>query len=349
MDKLMHRIGLHGKSFIPMLMGFGCNVPAIMATRTIESRNDRLVTMLITPFMSCSARYPVYILFIGAFFSQYRGLILFALYLFGILLASLVALVFKHTLFRAKEIPFVMELPPYRKPTMKVLFRHTWFKGEQYLKKISTVILAASLIIWFLGSFPRNSNLRNDFQNQREQIRLDYNASIGMITSKSGETAITDLDKKLTELNRKEKMLLQEGSFIGQIGKFIEPVIRPLGFDWRMGISLLAGSSAKEVVISTLGVLYQTEPGHLDDISLTDKLRYTTYHSGPKKGQVVLTPLVAMSFMIFVLIYFPCIAVIVTVRKESGRRRWAVFLALYSTALAWITSWAVYQGGMLIL
>ena len=348
MDKLMHRVGLHGKSFIPLLMGFGCNVPAIMATRTIESRNDRLVTMLITPMMSCSARYPVYILLISAFFNQYRGLILFSLYLFGIFLAGLLAFIFKKTLFRAQEIPFVMELPSYRKPTARAIFKHTWFKGEQYLKKMGTIILAASLIIWFLGSFPRNSEVRKDFEQQKTQLAQQYQARIGMAPAPEKPEIREEFESEMGRLEYREMNVLQERSFIGYIGKFIEPVIQPLGFDWRMGISLLAGASAKEVVISTLGVLYQVDPDEGEGTALTDKLRHNTYESGPRKGQPIFTPLVAMSFMIFVLIYFPCIAVIAAVKRESGQWKWAAFLAVYSTALAWIASWAVYQVGSIL-
>jgi len=300
-DKLMHVIGLHGKSFIPMLMGFGCNVPAIMATRTIENKNDRMVTMLIIPFMSCSARYPVYVLLISAFFDRFQGTILFGLYLIGIMLASLMALLLKKTLFKAKEIPFVMELPPYRMPTLKAVTRHTWFKGEQYLRKMGTIILVASVIIWALGYFPMNPD-------------------------------------------REERL---ENSIIGRIGHFIEPVIEPLGYDWRMGVSLIAGSAAKEVVVSTMGVLYHTDTEE-DVTGLINKLRAQIYTSGPKAGEPVFTPLVAFSFMIFILIYFPCIAVIAAIKKESGNWKWAAFLAVYTTALAWLAAFAVYQVGSLL-
>jgi len=348
MDKIMHRVGLHGKSFIPMLMGFGCNVPAIMATRTIESRNDRLVTMLITPLMSCSARYPVYILFISAFFDNFRGLILFSLYLFGILLAGLLAFIFKKTLFRAQEIPFVMELPPYRRPTAKALLKHTWFKGEQYLKKMGTIILVASMIIWFLGSFPRNYDIRNQFEQKRIQVVLDYEAAVRMAPDDRANL-LADRDSKLDLVDFEQGKSLQERSFIGYLGKFVEPAIRPLGFDWRMGVSLLAGASAKEVVISTLGVLYQADPESREGPVLKEKLRHHTYDYGEKAGQPTFTPLVALSFMVFVLIYFPCIAVIAAVKKESGQWKWAAFLAIYSTTLAWIASWLVYQAGNLIM
>jgi ferrous iron transport protein B len=312
LDKLMHKIGLHGKSFIPLLMGFGCNVPAILATRTIESKSDRLVTILINPFMSCSARYPLYILLISAYFVNYQGTILFLIYLTGILLAAIVASVFKKTIFKAREIPFVMELPPYRKPTIRTTIKHTWYRGSQYLKKMAGFILVASLIIWALGYFPRY---------------------------------VPDQEISPTELAKLQK----ENSYIGRIGKFIEPVIRPLGFDWKMGISLIAGSAAKEIVVSTMGVLYQ-EDGSVTGIEgLPEKLKKQKYTEGPRAGQNVFNPVVALSFIGFVLIYFPCIAVISAVRKETGGWKWAVFLAVYTTGLAWIVSFLIYQLGSLII
>jgi ferrous iron transport protein B len=324
-DKLMHKVGLHGKSFIPLLMGFGCNVPAIMATRTIENKNDRLVTMLIIPFMSCSARYPVYVLLISAFFFSYKGTVLFLLYLAGIALAALVAFLLKKTLFKVRDIPFVMELPPYRMPTLKAILKHTWFKGAQYLKKMGTIILLASIIIWALGYFPRNNSRNNYFS---EMIKTAENSE----------------QVKVIQASMRQEQ--QEQSFIGRIGRMIEPVIRPLGFDWRMGVSLVAGSAAKEVVVSTLGVLYQGGDD-AEGKGLVSKLRAQVHTSGAGLGKPIYTPLVAFSFMIFILIYFPCIAVIAAIRKESGKWKWPAFLAVYTTALAWIAAFAVYQIGSL--
>jgi ferrous iron transport protein B len=242
-----------------------------------------------------------------------------------------------------------MELPPYRRPTAKAILKHTWFKGEQYLKKISTIILAASMIIWFLGAFPRNKSIREDFEQQRQQLNQEHTTAVGNSNIDEQETLRSAHAKKIAHLNYQEVKVLQEKSFIGQIGRFMEPAIRPLGFDWRMGISLLAGSSAKEVVISTLGVLYQADPDDIEGQALSNKLKTNTYQEGNKAGERVFNPLVALSFMVFVLIYFPCIAVIATVRKESGRWRWALFLAFYSTILAWLTSWIIYQGGTFLL
>ncbi|MFA7181932.1 MAG: ferrous iron transport protein B [Bacteroidales bacterium] len=292
MDKLMHKIGLHGKSFIPLIMGFGCNVPAIMATRTLENRTDRLLTMIITPFMSCSARLPVYVLLISAFFPNHRGLVLFSLYLTGILLAVAVALVMKKIAFSKKEVPFVMELPPYRIPTLKNTGLHMWHKAQQYLRKMGTVILVASIIIWALGYFPRDASGSRDYAS-REQ------------------------------------------SYIGKLGHAIEPIIRPLGFDWKMGVSILSGLAAKEIVVSTMGVLYNGGAGNdNNDGSLISNLR----------NQESFTPLVALCFMLFVLIYFPCIAVIAAIKKESSWK-WALFTMAYTTGLAWVVTFGVYQIG----
>jgi ferrous iron transport protein B len=307
MDKLMHKMGLHGQSFIPLIMGFGCNVPAIMVTRTLKDRNDRLLTMLINPFMSCSARLPVYLLITGAIFPKHAGTVIFLIYLTGIALAVLVSLVFKKTLFRSHEAPFVMELPPYRMPTLRVILRHMWEKAQQYLRKMGGVILIAVIIIWALEYFPAGSSVGH---NER-----------------------------------------LEKSYIGKIGKFVEPVIVPLGFDWRMGVSLITGAAAKEVVVSTMGVLF-VEPS-ADEVNrrpdLTAKLQTATWDSGPQKGKKIFTPLVGISFILFILIYMPCIAVIATVRRESGHWKWALFLMTYTTVLAWTVSFTVYQLGSLIL
>ena len=349
-DKLMHRIGLHGKSFIPMLMGFGCNVPAIMATRTIESKADRLVTMLIIPFMSCSARYPVYILIISAFFPEYQGTMLFAIYLFGIFLAGIVALILKKTMFKVNTIPFVMELPPYRVPPLRSVMKQTWFKGEQYLRKMGTTILIASIIIWVLGYFPRGEQIEKDYQAKVAALNKTYMGNVSYTTmDKQYLDGLTkDRDRILDSLNRERRLLKQENSYIGRIGKWIEPVIRPLGFEWRMGVSLVAGSAAKEVVISTMSVLFQGDPDNGDAQGLVQRLKKAVYTSGPKKGEPVFTPLVALSFMLFILIYFPCVAVIAAIKNESGKWKWSLFLALYTTAMAWVISFAVYQIGSLL-
>jgi ferrous iron transport protein B len=295
-DRIMHKIGLHGKSFIPMIMGFGCNVPAIMATRTIENRKNRLLTMIINPFMSCSARLPVYILLIGAIFPGFKGSLLFLVYLTGVLVAIGVALVFKNTLFRSADAPFVMELPPYRMPTMRSILKHMWFKASQYLKKMGGIIVVASVLIWSLGHFPQHQQ-----------------------------------------------------TYMVRIGKFIEPAIEPLGFDWRMGVCLLTGVAAKEIVVSTMGVIYQTDNGNGPAATLQQKLRSVTHTGGRLKGRPVYTPLATLSFLLFTLLYFPCLATIAAIYNESGSWRWAAFSAVFSTALAWLLSFTVYQTGMLVI
>ena len=291
MDKIMHKMGLHGKSFIPLIMGFGCNVPAIMASRTIENRKSRLVTMLINPLMSCSARLPIYLLLVGAFFPNNASFVLLVIYAIGILLAVVMARLFCRFLVKGDDTPFVMELPPYRMPTSKAIFRHTWEKGAQYLRKMGGIIMVASIVIWALGYYPNH----DEYESVTEQ---------------------------------------QENSYIGRIGKAMEPVIEPLGFDWKLGIGILSGVGAKELVVSTLGVLY-ADDAEADAASLGER--------------IPITPLVAFGYMVFVLIYFPCIATLAAIKGESGSWKWAVFAGLYTTALAWLMSFAIYQIGGLFL
>lgn len=318
MDKVMHRFGLHGRSFIPLVMGFGCNVPAIMSTRTLRSPGDRLLTMLIIPFMSCSARLPIYVLLISAFFPQYPGLVLAAVYFAGILLAFLSAQLFNRTLFRNKETPFVLELPPYRMPTLKNILIHMWDKTQQYLKKIGGIILVGVIIIWALGYFPR------------------YEKTV------SGEQSA-----ELAGLSIQEEALQLQNSYLGQIGHFIEPVMQPLGFDWKMSVSLLAGLPAKEIIVSTMGVLYQKDENNTSS-SLPQKLQNEKYTQGEKAGQPVFTIPAAIAFLFFVLIYFPCIGVIATIKNESGKIKWALFAMAYTTGLAWVIALLIYQIGSLL-
>ncbi len=349
-DKLMHKVGLHGKSFVPMLMGFGCNVPAIMATRTIENKNDRLVTMLIIPFMSCSARYPVYILVIGAFFASYQGTLLFGIYLFGIFLAGVMAWVFKKTIFKASTIPFVMELPPYRMPRMTSVLKQTWFKGEMYLKKMGTIILLASITIWAMGYFPLGKRFEVAYHKKVNMVNKNVliKLKLGNLKPEQIKKLETLRLEKIDLLKSEMAMKKQENSVIGRIGHFIEPVIQPLGFDWKMGVSLIAGGAAKEVVVSTMGVLYPASSGKAGKEGLTQRLREQVYSSGPRKGQRVFTPLAALAFLLFILIYFPCIAVVAAIKNETGQWKWSLFLAAYTTTLAWIVAFIVYQGGSLL-
>jgi len=337
MDRLMHKIGLHGKSFIPLIMGFGCNVPAIMATRTLENKNDRLHTMLLIPFMSCSGRLPLYILLISAFFTKHQGGVLFLIYLTGIFLAILFGIIFKKLFFSKQEAPFVMELPPYRMPTLKNTTLHMWEKGYQYLKKIGTVILLASIIIWALGYFPQEMDYSKDYSTLITQVKSDTNLS--------NSQKISNINS--IQLSKEEEHM--ENSYIGKIGHFIEPVLRPLGFDWEIGICLLSGAAAKEIVVSSMGVLYHSGKDEENNTQvLKQRLKEQIYTTGKKKGQHIFSPLVALTLMIFILIYFPCIAVIATIKRESNWK-WASFVMFYTTGLAWILSFAIYQIGSLII
>ncbi|MDR0422130.1 MAG: ferrous iron transport protein B [Proteiniphilum sp.] len=328
MDKVMHKIGVHGKSFIPLIMGFGCNVPAIMSTRTIESRNSRMITMLIVPFMSCSARLPVYILFVSAFFPAKGSFILLGLYATGILVAILTALLLRKKVFKKEDTPFVMELPPYRMPAPKSVLIHMWDRSRQYLGKMGGPILIASILIWFLGYFPRDGEREAQFDRQAARIET---------LCAQNEITVGERDRQLSALERQRSTEHQENSCIGRIGQTIEPVMRPLGFDWKISIGLLSGMAAKEIVISTMGVLY-TGDGE-DQQSLQERLK-TEVHAD---GSPVFTPQVIIGFLLFVLIYFPCIATIVAIREESHSRKWALFSVLYSTGLAWLIVFLIRQ------
>lgn len=305
MDKLMHMAGLHGKSFIPLVMGFGCNVPAIMATRTIESRSSRLITILINPFMSCSARLPVFILLAGTFFAEHAGLALFAIYIFGGVMAILTARILRRFMFGADETPFVMELPPYRIPTLNATLRHMWERSEQYLKKIGGLILVAAILIWFLSYYPRAEY--NNIEN------------VEVVENLSGVDA----------------MAHSENSYLGRIGKFCEPAMEPLGLDWRASVALLSGAAAKEIVVSTLGVLYSVEDAESNSNSLSQHLIASGNYSRAA----------ALAMMIFVLLYFPCIATVSAIAQEAGGWKWALFSVVYNTLLAWVAAFAAYQIG----
>ena len=307
MDKLMHKMGLHGKSFIPMIMGFGCNVPAIMATRTIESRKSRLITILVIPLMSCAGRLPIYILLVGAFFPHYGGLVMLGIYALGIILAVLSARVMSRFI-KDDDLPFVMELPPYRVPTAKSVFRHTWEKGKQYLHKMAGIILICSVIIWFLGYFPNHKA----YDTVAEQ---------------------------------------QENSYIGYIGKAIEPVLEPLGFDWRMGVGILSGIGAKELVVSSLGVMYSADEAEYEAsgaVAVTPPEQEETGDTMLQRAlQRFMTPASALAFMVFVLLYFPCIATFVAIKQEAGGWKWAIGSAVYTIVLAWVMAFIVYRIALL--
>lgn len=336
MDKLMHKIGLHGQSFIPLVIGFGCNVPAILATRTLKNRKDRILTILIIPFMSCSARMPVYLLLISAIFSKNQALILFSLYLIGILIAVITALIMKKIAFKEEESPFVMELPPYRIPTLKTINIHMWDKSREYLRKIGNIILVASIIIWAIGYFPRQPEIAKKYEKQ--------------ILAIQNNTSLNEKEKEKTifQLQTAKTSELQQKSFIGQLGKAIEPVIRPLGFDWKMGVSLLTGFAAKELIISTMGIIYQVDSSGESSVSLQQKIKEEVHTTGKLKGERVFTPLVAYAFMVFILLYVPCVATIAAMKKEAGWQ-WAIFGIVYNTAIAWLAAFLIYQIGSLLL
>ena len=303
MDKLMHKIGLHGKSFIPMFMGFGCNVPAIVATRTIESRRSRLITILVLPLVSCSARIPIYVLITGAFFAaEYRSSIMILLYVIGIAFALIASKIFSKWVVKGEDTPFVMELPPYRFPTAKAIARHTWEKAKQYIKKIGGIILVASVIVWALGYYPHNEQLTPTEQ--------------------------------------------QEQSYIGRFGKFVEPAFEAQGFNWKLDVAILSGAGAKEIVASTIGVLYSDKDNQIDGENITDAHSKLLRQKMEADG---ITPLVAFCFLLFILLYFPCVAAISAVKGETGSWKWAAFVVVYTTGLAWVVSAAVYQIGRLII
>lgn len=345
MDRVMHPIGLHGKSFIPLIMGFGCNVPAIMATRTIENRNDRLLTMLINPFMSCSARLPVYILLSGLFFPHHAGWVLFGLYLTGILLAVITALIFKGIFFRGKGVPFVMELPPYRMPTTRALLKHMWNRGGQYLKKMGKVILVASILIWAMSNFPRPSVYKKDYAAQADKVRME---KMQQDRQNAPEELLQKMNAKLNEIHSQMVTENQQFSIIGRAGKWIEPVLTPLGFDWRIGVCLISGVVAKEVIVSTMGILFAGDNAGTN-ASLNEKLKEAVWTEGPHAGQPLFTPLSALTLMVFVLIYFPCVATVAAIRNESGSWKWAALSVTYTTILAWLVAYTVHLAGQFFI
>lgn len=308
MDKLMHKIGLHGKSFIPLVMGFGCNVPAIMASRSIESRSSRVITILINPFMSCSARLPVYVLLVGTFFSAHAGTVFFGLYMLGVIVAIITAKLLRKFYFTTDETPFVMELPPYRIPTLKSSLRHMWWKGQQYLKKMGGIILVASIVVWALNYFPHQ----------------DPNSTQDATTTSCAEDP-------------------EQDSYLEMMGKAINPVMAPLGFSWRASVAALAGVPAKEIVVSTLGVLYT---GDEEASDTTLRTRLTT--PSPITGRPDFTPASTLAFMVFILLYCPCLATITAIIKETGHWRYGIFSVVYNTAVAWLAGFVIYNVAQLL-
>jgi ferrous iron transport protein B len=310
MDRAMHKIGLHGKSFIPLVMGFGCNVPSIMSSRTIESRSSRLITILINPFMSCSARLPLYVLMIGTFFSAHAALAFFGIYVIGVAAAVFTARLMRRLVWKKDETPFVMELPPYRVPTLKATLNHTWGKGKQYLKKMGGIILVACIIVWALDYFPRHDS---------DEVA-------------TASTTVVD-DAKINPAT---------DSYLEMIGKVVNPVMEPLGLHWRASVAAVAGVPAKEIVVSTLGVLY-TGDDEANDTALSARLTQPS----PVTGRPDFTPASALAFMVLVLLYCPCVATLVAIVKETGTWRYGAFTAVYNTVLAWILAFITYNAALL--
>ncbi|NQT98044.1 MAG: ferrous iron transport protein B [Candidatus Marinimicrobia bacterium] len=373
MDRVMHSIGLHGKAFIPMIMGFGCNVPAIMGTRILESRRDRILSILINPFMSCSARFPVYVLVAGAFFPQQAGTVIFSLYVLGILVAIGSGKLFSRTILTGLSRPFVMELPPYQQPTARSLILHTWERGVIFIRKMGTVILAGSILIWALGYFPRNVSLSKDYSlaeskilqqsmvNQKE-IDLRFEQSVAsshdcysslmipfdesseyqlLVRQKSALHAniSANRDSLINDLRYERMAETVEQKWIGRLGKFIVPVVEPLGFTWRESVALVTGFVAKEIVVSTYGVLFGVGSDVTEEnVGIIENLR--------KSG---LTPLVALAFLVFTLLYTPCLATVAVIKRETGSWGYTAFSVIYSLILAWLLAFGIYQIGSLLL
>jgi ferrous iron transport protein B len=333
MDKIMHLVGLHGKSFIPMLMGFGCNVPAIMASRTLESKTDRILTILITPFMSCSAKLPVYIILAGAFFGGRAGTVIFAIYMTGIILSIVSGRIFRSTLFKGADAPFVMELPPYRMPMLKSLMIHMWDRSKIFLRRMGGVILIGSIIIWGMANFPRNTVANHSYNQASRELQAQYAPRIEAAAGQARVVLEHQQKAALAAIHRQRQAEQTTYSLLGRIGYGIEPFFKPFGVDWRGGIALLSGFVAKEIVISTLGVLYavsETEAGNALEAALR---------------AAGMTPLAALAMMIFVLLYLPCLGTVAAIRRETGSTRWMFFSIFYSTGIAWLMALVVYQGG----
>jgi ferrous iron transport protein B len=332
-DRVMHLLGLHGKAFIPMMMGFGCNAPAIMATRTLESERDRILSILINPLMSCSARLPVYVLITGAFFlPEQAGTVIFSLYLLGLVLAIAMGRLFSKTILPGKAAPFVMELPPYRLPTVRGLLIHTWDRGNIFLRKMGGVILLGSLAIWALSAFPREVSFSRNYDAEIAGLRAQIEGR------EDSSLPTSDIEEKIADLELYRESERIEASYIGQIGKALEPVFRPLSFDWRDAVALLTGFVAKEIVVSTLGVLHH-EGAEEDENS--EGLIHALRRSG-------MTPLVAYAFMAFVLIYTPCLGTVAVIRRETSSWKWTAFSVAYAVVLAWLVAFTIVHVGSLL-
>jgi len=348
MDRVMRAVGLHGKSFIPLLLGFGCNVPAIMGTRTLENPRDRMVTILVSPLMSCSARLPVYTLLTAAFFPDYlAGSVLFSVYIFGVMLAVVMALLFRKTLFPGASEAFVMEMPPYHLPTLRSIVTQMWERSVLYLKKAGTLILAASILVWFLTNYPADVPYSKDYDQAKAQIEETFASQaadqvplpLGIEAAEENTALLAELDQQrkdaLVQLDKDQASEKLANSYAGQFGHLIEPTIRPLGFDWKIGVGLVSAVAAKEVLVSTLGTIYSVGEAKENPSSL----------AGALTDDPTFSPLVAYALMIFTLIYSPCLAALAVIRRETNSWKWTAFSFTYSTALAWLIAFAVYQTG----
>lgn len=340
MDKLMHRMGLHGKSLVPMIMGFGCNVPAVLASKMIENKRDRLVTIFINPFMSCSGRFPLYVLFIGAFFAGNSGIMLLTVYGVGVVVAILTSILLRKTIVPKEDSDFVMELPPYRLPNWHAVSYSMWFNTREYLQKIMGVVLIGAVIIWALGYFPRINDSDGIYNEQVSQAEVAYADNIAV------------RDSIINHLESDREQMRLSNSYLASIGKFIEPVLRPLGFDWKMGIVIISGIPAKEITVGTMGVLYHSDdiPAEMKDgsVGLGNVLRQQVYLSGENQGKSVFNMAVALSFMIFILLYIPCLATVGAIARELNWK-WAIFSVVYSLVIAWVVSFIVYNTALVFM
>ncbi len=329
-----------------MILGFGCSLPGIMAARTIESKRDRFITILIVPFMSCGARLPIYTLFIGAFFSARGGTVLFSLYLLGIIASIITAKVIGKYLLPGQPSPLLLELPPYRMPNLQGAVIHMWERGKVYLKKAGTIILAGCALIWFTSNFPWNPDYSRDYNALINKAETEFLTQVETVEKKSNQymAAQETLEKTLSHLKNERSFEKLEKSYAGKLGKIIEPLVKPLGFDWKIGVSLIGGFIAKEIVVGTMGTLYAVGEADEGSGSLREAIKKDTWPDGRK----IYTPLTAFTVMVFCLLYMPCVAAIGVIFQETNSWKWAAFAAGYTTAFAWIVSFFIYQGGRLL-
>jgi len=329
-----------------MILGFGCSLPGIMATRTIETKRDRFVTILVIPFMSCGAKLPIYSLFIGAFFSARGGTVLFSLYLLGILMAIIMARVLRRYLFPGPKSPFLLELPPYRMPNLLGAIIHTWERGKVYLKKAGTIIFAGCALVWFISNFPWTPEYSKDYEALINKAETAFKTRVQTVKVETDQyvTAKEVFRKTVSELENEQALEKLEKSYAGRLGKIIEPLVKPLGFDWKIGVSLIGGFIAKEIVVGTLGTLYAVGEADEDSESLREAIKKDTWSNGEK----IYTPLTAFALMVFCLLYIPCIATIGVIFQETNSSKWAAFAVIYTTTIAWIVSFVIYQGGRLL-